>query len=239
MTSLVVGANGATGKLLVEQLLLRGDRVRAIVRSSNKIPPSLLEHPLLSVIEASISGATDEDIAEYVDGCDAVASCLGHNLTLRGIFGHPRQLVTRAVQRLSEAAMKKGASQPIKFVLMNTAGNSNRDLDEPISFAEQCVLTLLRRAVPPHLDNELAAEYLRTAIAQNHSAIQWVVVRPDTLTDEADVSDYHPHASPTRSAIFNAGKTSRINVAHFMAELISNEDSWNRWKGQMPVIYNA
>ena len=32
--------------------------------------------------------------------------------------------------------------------------------------------------------------------------------------------------------------TSRINVAHFMADLITDSDTWNRWKGKMPVIYN-
>ena len=44
--------------------------------------------------------------------------------------------------------------------------------------------------------------------------------------------------SPTRCAIFNAGKTSRINVGHFMAALITDDNTWNLWKGQMPVIYN-
>ncbi len=33
--------------------------------------------------------------------------------------------------------------------------------------------------------------------------------------------------------------TSRINVGHFMADLITDEEIWNRWKGQMPVIYNV
>ena len=29
-----------------------------------------------------------------------------------------------------------------------------------------------------------------------------------------------------------------INVDHFMADLIINDDVWNKWKGKMPVIYN-
>jgi hypothetical protein len=49
---------------------------------------------------------------------------------------------------------------------------------------------------------------------------------------------YERHPSPTRSAIFDAGKTSRINVAHFMSTLITDEAVWEKWKGQMPVIYN-
>ena len=64
-------------------------------------------------------------------------------------------------------------------------------------------------------------------------------MRPDGLIDEDTVSSYTVHESPTRSAIFNAGKTSRINVAHFMTELASSESLWQEWKGKMPVIYNS
>lgn len=44
--------------------------------------------------------------------------------------------------------------------------------------------------------------------------------------------------APTRSAIFNAGQTSRINVAHFMADLLTDDTRWSAWSGQMPVLYN-
>ena len=90
----------------------------------------------------------------------------------------------------------------------------------------------------PHVDNEKAADYLRTDIGQNDGDVEWAVVRPDALINEEKVSEYEVHPSPTRSTIFNPGKTSRINVAHFMADLITDDDTWNRWKGQMPVIYN-
>jgi len=53
------------------------------------------------------------------------------------------------------------------------------------------------------------------------------------------VTDYKIHKSPTRSAIFDAGTTSRINVAHFMAKLINANNTWNMWQGKMPVIYNS
>ncbi len=38
--------------------------------------------------------------------------------------------------------------------------------------------------------------------------------------------------------ILNAGKTSRINVGHFMAELATDEVLWKKWVYQTPVIYN-
>jgi hypothetical protein len=122
---------------------------------------------------------------------------------------------------------------------MNTAGNRNLDISEKISFAQKCVISLVRILLPPQVDNEKAADYLRTTIGQNDRVIEWAAVRPDNLTNESNVTKYEIHPSPTRSAVFNAGTTSRINVAHFMADLITDQTMWDRWKGQMPVIYNG
>lgn len=114
----------------------------------------------------------------------------------------------------------------------------NRDLNEPASLRENLLLRLLRLLLPPHADNEDAADYLRSRIGQNHAYIGWVTVRPDTLIDRERVTEYETHPSPTRSALFNPGKTSRINVGHFMAQLLTKNDLWDQWKGKMPVIYN-
>jgi hypothetical protein len=121
---------------------------------------------------------------------------------------------------------------------MNTTGNRNRDLNETTSLGQRFVIGLLRLLLPPHVDNEKAADYLRTKIGQKDNFIEWVAVRPDNLVNEDTVTDYEVHPSPIRNPIFDAGTTSRINVSHFMAELITENDIWNRWKGQMPVIYN-
>lgn len=238
MTALVVGATGATGRLLVKQLLDRGVNVKIIVRSADKLPAEIRNNSNLSVIQASLLDLDDDAVAQHVRGCDAVASCLGHNMSLKGIYGQPRRLVTEATRRLCTAIKANNPDQPVRFVLMNTAGNSNRDLSEPVSFAQRSVIGLLRLLLPPHADNEQAADYLRVEVGQNDPIIQWAVVRPDTLVDEDEVTDYEAHASPTRSALFDPGKTSRINVAHFMTDLITDGDTWNQWKGQMPIIYN-
>ncbi len=238
MTILVVGASGATGKQLVEQLLIQGHTIKVIVRSPEKLPESWRKNDRLQIISASILELSDKEMSNHVLGCHTVASCLGHNLSWKGIYGHPRKLVTDATRRLCNAIEVHKPKRPIKFVLMNTTGNRNRDLNEPISFAQKCVIGLLRLLLPPHVDNEKAADYLRTQIGQTNDFIEWVAVRPDGLTNEKEVTDYEIHASPIRSAIFNAGKTSRINVGDFMASLINDVDLWKQWKGQMPVIYN-
>jgi hypothetical protein len=98
---------------------------------------------------------------------------------------------------------------------------------------------LLRLLLPPHWDNEKAADYLRINVGKNDPMIEWVVVRPDGLIDQIKATNYKVFNSPTRSAIFDAGTTSRINVAHFMAKLINTENTWNIGRGKMPVIYNA
>ncbi len=238
MPILVVGASGATGKQLVEQLLNQRQNVKIVVRSPEKLPESWKNNDGLEIISASLLDLSDEELKNLTFGCNAIASCLGHNLSLEGIYGEPRRLVTDATRRLCEAVISNNPERPVKFVLMNTTGNSNRDLNEQVSFAQKSIIGLIRLLLPPHSDNEHAADYLRTEIGQNNPMIEWTVVRPDGLTDEQSVTDYTVHPSPTRSAIFDAGKTSRINVGHFMATLITDDNLWNTWQGQMPVIYN-
>ena len=50
----------------------------------------------------------------------------------------------------------KSPQTSVKFVLMNTAGNRNRDLDEPFSFGERIVMGMVRLLIPPQQDNEKA-----------------------------------------------------------------------------------
>jgi nucleoside-diphosphate-sugar epimerase len=238
MNYLIVGATGATGRLLTEELLNRGQLVKVIVRSPDKLPTAVKNHDNLTVIQASVLDLSDAELAKHTKGCDAVVSCLGHNMTFKGMYGHPRKLVTEATRRLSEAIQANRPEKPTKFVLMNTTGNRNLDLNEPISFTEKFFVGLLRLLLPPHSDNEQAADYFRSKIGQNDKLIEWAAVRPDNLIDEDEVTPYDVYPSPIRSAIFDAGQTSRINVGYFMAELITEDDIWQKWQGQMPVIYN-
>ncbi|MDQ8209110.1 SDR family oxidoreductase [Coraliomargarita sp. SDUM461003] len=237
MKVFVAGATGATGCLLATRLHAAGHLLNVVVRSVERLPEALREDAQVQVAEAALLDLSDAELVQQVRGCDAVALCLGHNLSLKGIYGQPRRLVTEATRRLCAAIRVHSPNRPVKFLLMNTTGNRNRDLAEPIPLAQHCVIGLLRLILPPHPDNEQAADYLRVQVGQR-DVIEWVAVRPDGLIDAAEVSAYTLHPSPTRSAIFDAGKTSRINVADFMARLIEDAELWEHWKGQMPVIYN-
>ena len=237
MNVLVVGATGKTGLPLVEQLLEKGHKVRVIVRAPRKLPAAVLENPNAAIIEASILDLSDEEMAGHVKNCGAVVSCLGHVLDFRGMYGHPRKLCTDATRRLCNAIVKTASPEVVKFILMNTVGVQNPDLGEKRAWFERALLTLLRHSVPPHRDNETAAEYLHASVEEENRHIEWCIVRPDALVD-AEVSRYDLTESPV-TGIFSGRPTARSNVAHFMTELIGNAVTWSSWKFRMPVIMNA
>lgn len=235
---LVVGASGATGKLLVADLLQRNAEVVAVVRASSSLVNTVGNQSNYREILASITELSEQELIPYLKDCDVVLSCLGHNLTFKGMFGEPKRLVTDTIKKVSRVIESLEPGKKVKIILMNTTGNSNRDILETPPLSQKLVIAVLRLLLPPHLDNEQAADFLRTCIGQNHQFIDWVAVRPDRLTNEMEVSEYKTHTSPTRNAIFDSAPTSRINVANFMANLATNSDLWTVWRGKMPVIYN-
>ena len=243
MEVLVLGASGKTGRLVVSHLLTQQLSVRVIVRSKADFlalfPNDLSIESRLTMTEASVLELTDKALQEQVKSCNAVISCLGHNLNLKGIYGQPRHLVTDSVKRICKIINDNDVEHsPVKFILMNTTGNQNRKEGEKISFAQQIIIGLIRKLIPPHKDNEDAAEYLQNHVTESNEKIEWSVVRPDSLIDDKSNTEYRIYPSPIRSAIFDAGTTSRNNVARFMVSLVTDPTLWSQWKTKMPVIYN-
>lgn len=238
MKVLILGANGATGKHAVEQCTAMGLLVKAMVRSKDRAPESWNSNPKIEIVEASIADISVQNLSEIMNDCDGAISCLGHNLNFKGIYGKPRKLVAHAIEKVVNAFELQNTSNAKKVILMNTTGNINKAANEKVTLWERMVIGFIRVLLPPQTDNEAAAKFLSTKLGTHQSKVEWVAVRPDSLVDENAVSDYSVVASPTRSAIFNAGKTSRINVGHFMATLLTYSGEWLKWKAQMPVIYN-
>lgn len=233
-TTLVIGATGATGRHVVQMLLDRGQKVRTIVRSKERME-KLLDGDFgdrLMISEASILDLSQSELDELTKGCDAVVSCLGHVPDFKGIWGEPRKLVTEAVTRLITSI----GSQKTKFILMSADGVANPNgNDDRRPFLERLILALLRSLIPPVADNEAAALYVHNL--GKDTPIEWCVVRPDDLID-GDVSEYNLTPKPC-FGLFGAGKSTRSNVAHAMVQLILNDDDWEKWKFQMPVLTNA
>lgn len=237
-TVLLVGGTGRTGRRVLHQLLERDVRVRAIVRSSGTLEPAAARNPNLTVIEASLLSLTEEELQRCLGGCDAVISCLGHVLSLKGIFGPPRDLVTKATSRLCRGIEQLQPSAPVRFILMSSVSvNRANGLDTRRGALERAFLRMLCAVFPPPRDNQRAADFLQEEIRAGNPFVEWTAVRPDTLLP-ADVSEYTVHEGLVNS-LFAPGSTNMANVAHFMCELVTNPKTWSDWKAKLPVIVNA
>ena len=237
-TVLLLGGTGRTGGRVLRQLLARGVSVRAVVRSAGRLPTGVADDPQLTVVEADLLSLSDEQVREQVDGCDVVISCLGHTISMRGILGPPRDLVTRSVERVYRATRELRPARPVRFILMSSVSvNRHGGLDTRRGRFERAVLWMQRGLVPPGRDNQRAADFLHDVIEAADPYAQWVGVRPDTLK-EGDVTEYALHEGLVDS-LFRPGETNMANVAHFMCELATDPAVWAAWQGKLPVIVNA
>jgi hypothetical protein len=237
-TVLLVGGTGRTGQRVLQQLLSRGISVRTVVRSAQKLPAGAAEKSKLTVVQASLLFLSDEDLLRQVRGCDAVISCLGHVTSFKGIFGPPRDLVTRVTTRLCRGIETLQPENPVKFILMSSVSvNHPGGLDPRRGMFEKAIVWILCSMIPPAKDNQQAANFLYGDIGMTNPFVQWVAVRPDTLL-EGDVSEYKLHEGLV-SSLFAPDSTNMANVAHFMCELATNPKAWDDWKGKLPVIINA
>jgi nucleoside-diphosphate-sugar epimerase len=237
-TVLLLGGTGRTGRRVLRQLLDRGVRVRAIVRSAGRLPPDALQDPGLTVVEADLPALDDYELRRQVSGCDAVISCLGHSISLNGIYGAPRDLVTQATARVCRAIEAQEPAEPVKFILMSSVSvNRPEGLDTRRGKPERAFLWALRGVLPPARDNQRAADYLCERVGTGSPFIRWVAVRPDSLVED-DASAYALHDGLVAS-LAAPDSTNMGTVAHFMCELAEDPALCAAWAGKMPVIVNA
>lgn len=226
---LIVGATGATGKHVVQMMLDQGHHVKTIVRSKESMLQKLKDESYgdrLEIHEASIMEMSHLDLMMLTKDCDYVLSCLGHNMTFKGMFIKDRKLVTNAAKKLTKAM-----PSTCKYILMGSEGVKNPGVDPKRVFAERAILFLLRYLMPPHSDNEQAAAYLR-----KNQTFDWVVVRPVTLVDAEEATGKYNITEAAETPLFGAQIVSRNNVAHFMAHLMTDSDIYKKYLHKMPVI---
>jgi nucleoside-diphosphate-sugar epimerase len=247
---LVIGATGNTGKHVVRQLLDQGQPVNVIVRSKQRmldiLPVSTEKQnhdsDLLSIKETSILDMSADDMENSVRDVKAVICCLGHNMDFKGIFGDPKRLVTDSVKNITKSLMNVSAENknnpPKKFILMLSDGVIHPDgTDSQRSLTERILLSLIRILVPPHADNEEAAivvyELGRT------SPFEWTVVRPTNLINNENSTGNYITFDKPQNSLFGDAHVTRSNVARFMIDLINQDELWDKWKFQFPVIHDA
>jgi uncharacterized protein YbjT (DUF2867 family) len=194
MKLLVLGATGATGRLVVEQALAAGHAVRALVRSPEKLA---VRHPALEVVAGQ---ATDpHHVGRAMTGTDAVISALGAakgsvitDATRAVIAGAEATGVRRFVVLSSFAVVRDRLSGPAKIMSTLAMGAIVRDK----ATAEQ----LLR-------DSDLDVTIVHAVRLTNGPATGHAKALPDTATlrmsdsiSRADAAAWLLSAAADRSA---------------------------------------
>merc|ERR1712154_424043 len=139
-------------------------------------------------------------------------------------------------------------NKKMKFVLMSSVAVSNPIIpeDDKRPCMDRMVVSMLRWVLPPHPDNESAASFVydlgnsetQSQRDANSNNIEWCIVRPDELLEGDTVTEYNV-VEKVPPSLFNGGETSRVNVAHFMADLVLKDDLWNKWVYRFPVPLNS
>lgn len=263
MHVLIVGASGGCGRHLLTDISARDDvSITALVRSEASLPQLSNEarKRVKAVVVTGVEAITEAELVEHMRGCDAVLSCLGHHehgvkgTTYKALYGpkNQRQLCTDFSKKVCSSVRELKPMKPIKYIVISSPASGGAhgvlsDGDPPRSCGERTMLSLLEKLVPPHRDNVMNAQFLETQMPGRESMNSYMeicVLRPDDLVNISDVKnkgtvgEYTVHED-LQYGLFNAGVTSRENVGRFMADLLTDVQLWEQWKGKFPQVLDS
>ncbi len=197
MKLVLLGANGRTGRLVLEIALEKGIDVTAVVRSAGKAPN--LSHERLKVV---VGDPCDPSFLKTVfHRHDVVVSTLGGR--------RPTRAATSVYPRSADAIVEAGWESGLRRVLVTSTA---------LLFPDQTFVGQMLRSIVPHIVR--SATKMEATLAS--SGLEWTSVRPGFLTD-ADTARY----CATRDKAPEGGMSvSRRAVAQFIVESLSAPDTY-------------
>lgn len=185
---LVAGANGQVGQHVVRFLAEGGHEVRAMIRNEDQAPH--LQELGGEPIVADLEG----EVAHTVEGCDAVIFSAGGG---PGSGAEKKETVDRqGAVKLIEAAKEYGVR---RYVMVSAMGAA-----DPESGSE---------AMQPYLFAKARADQ-----ALEESGLDYTIVRPGSLTDEAGSGTVEAAESLGRRGEIPREDTARVITATLEAE---------------------
>jgi putative NADH-flavin reductase len=197
---LVLGATGATGRLIVNQAVARGYDVTVLVRSAGKASD-------ITGAKLIVGDARDETaLRAALEGCDAVVSALGTPVS-------PFREVTllSTATRALVSAMK--AEQVSRLVCITGMGAGD-SAGHGGFIADNVIFPLLLKKV-------YADKNRQEAIVRN-SGLNWVLVRPSILNNKPGRGSIR---ALTDLSGFHGGSIAREDVAKFVLDQV-RADTW-------------
>jgi uncharacterized protein YbjT (DUF2867 family) len=207
MKILVLGATGATGRLIVGQAIAKGYQVVALVRSKAKATN-------LAGAELIEGDARDPAaLSRAVAGCDAVISSLGTPMS-------PFKEVT-LLSTATRALVGVMAAQNVRRLVCITGLGAGDSRGHGGFVFDRLFLPLVLRKV--YEDKDRQEEVIRA------SALDWTIVRPTVLNDKPGRGSVR---ALTDLSGVHGGTIARADVADFVVQEVSAE----AWLRKAPLI---
>jgi len=202
MKVVVLGATGATGRLIVGKAVAKGHEVVALVRSREKAAD-------LAGAEFVEGDARDPvALTRAIAGCDAVISSLGTAMS-------PFREVT-LLSTATRALVGVMAEQNVRRLVCITGLGAGDSRGHGGFFFDWVFLPLMLRNV--YEDKNRQEDAIRA------SALDWTIVRPTVLNDKPARGGIK--ASTDLSGV-HGGTIARADVAEFVVEQLAT-DAWLR-----------
>lgn len=173
ITLTVFGANGPTGRLVVQSALEAGHRVVAFTRRPDSFP---IEHPRLAVAAGDVHNRSA--VATALEGADAVISTLGVPFGKQPVDVYSDGIAS-IIAGMHGAGIKRLVAVSSSALVPHT---------EPLGG------WFFEKVMQPYLTNKLGKtvydDMRRMEAALRASDVAWTIVRPSGLFMADGVSDY-------------------------------------------------
>src|SRR5215211_5074940 len=196
MKVLIIGATGATGKILMREALEQGYDVTALARNPSAVAS---EDHRLRVVEGNALDASSLEAA--VADQDAVLSALGTR------SARPTTPFSESTHNLIGAMDEHGVRR-----LVCITGIGVGDSKGHVGF-------LYDRIIRPFVVKNIYDDKERQEEAIKQSDLDWVIVRPARLTDEPAKGEYKVFLGGS----YKAKTISRAHVADFMLAQLTDD----------------
>jgi len=213
MKILSLGANGAVGRLVLDDLLRANHEVTALVRNA---PAMSRKDPRLTVVQGDPANAADLEM--LLAGQDAVVSTLGART-------NKRTTLRTDVARNLVAGLKKHGVR--KLVWLDAAGvGSSKEFVQRSSF-------FFGRIIMPLFLNHMYEDATGADGLIQKSGCASVIVRPMSFTNGAKTGNISVITDMSLTVKLRL-RIARAEVAAFLVEQVVKDD----YVGRMPVIYS-
>ena len=212
MKILLLGGNGAVGRLALDDFLNANHDVKALVRNAATLPR---KHPRLTVVEGDPSNAAE--LGNVLAGQDAVLSTIGARTN--------KKTTLRADVAMNLlAGMKKHGVRKLVWLDAAGVGSSKK-------FVQRSSFLMGRIIMPLFLDKMYEDAAVADALIEK-SDRDWVIVRPMSFTNNAKTGKISVVTDMSLTVPLRL-RMARSDVAAFLADQVLKDD----YVGQMPIIY--